>query len=99
MSEGIIERLRYEAAVRPNALSSIYPGDVLEVIDELIAWGKATEAALADRDRPCYWSEGSDEVIVWNSACGQAEYFECGGPDENSYQFCPYCGHRIEVQL
>ncbi len=59
---------------------------------------EVAEAALAERDTPCMWRAGGEEGIVWYTACDQAHYFDEEGPMENSYQFCPYCGHPIKVQ-
>lgn len=36
MSVGIEERLRHMAGVQPNHTVDVYPGDVLEVIDDLL---------------------------------------------------------------
>ena len=36
MSESILERLRYYARVDPRNTVSVFPGDVIEAIDELL---------------------------------------------------------------
>lgn len=58
-------------------------------------------AAMAERDEPCCWTRtDADEHDqanwnnVWDSTCLHAQTTE---PDDN-WQFCPFCGHRIEVQ-
>jgi DNA-directed RNA polymerase subunit RPC12/RpoP len=43
----------------------------------------------------CRWSfEGE----YWKTDCDNAHQFEVDGPDENGYNYCPYCGKRIEVE-
>lgn len=32
----------------------------------------------------------------WKTSCGNEHQFVDGGPKENSYIFCPYCGKRIK---
>lgn len=46
---------------------------------------------------PCNWRyiadlEGDDH---WMTACGNDHLFATGGPGENSYKFCPYCGKAL----
>jgi len=38
----------------------------------------------------CFWTE--DENGVWETSCGNAFQFETGGPIDNGFDFCPYCG-------
>lgn len=59
------------------------------------------EAALAERNTPCFWTriDGDEHGLanwnnVWESTCLRSQTTE---PSDN-WQFCPYCGHRIEVQ-
>lgn len=37
------------------------------------------------------------ESGYWKTACGLLEYFEYGGPRENAYVFCPFCGKEIDI--
>jgi len=41
-----------------------------------------------------WWSNWSD---YWETGCDNAHTFFDGGPTENKYRFCPYCGKRIAV--
>ena len=88
MSEGIIERLRYEAAVRPNALSSLYPGDVLEVVDAAIARAEHAEAALLDNQQPCVWTH---DGVYWSGQCGVQE--------SRPGRYCQECGHPTKPEV
>jgi hypothetical protein len=42
----------------------------------------------------CGWYEDSDHF--WGTSCGSAFEFNEGGPDENGFTFCPYCGLAIQ---
>lgn len=42
----------------------------------------------------CRWAE--DEDGNWWTACDEGHEFIEGGPDENGYGWCPYCGERLE---
>lgn len=33
---------------------------------------------------------------TYDTACGNAQYFNDGDINENSYRFCPYCGKKIK---
>jgi len=41
----------------------------------------------------CIWEE--DEDGNWDSECGDSFVFVAGGPEENNFTFCPYCGRCI----
>ena len=34
----------------------------------------------------------------WDTECGEGHYFTSGGPDENKYKYCPYCGKEIGLE-
>lgn len=45
----------------------------------------------------CKWTEDDDGN--WVTECGNMHEFTVGGPDENEYIYCPYCGKSMgEVQ-
>lgn len=44
-------------------------------------------------DLACRW--GEDEGGIWNSECGELFQFDCDGPEENGFKFCPYCGKEM----
>lgn len=41
----------------------------------------------------CKWTEDSDGI--WATDCGNMHEFFTGGPDENGYIYCSYCGRRV----
>jgi rRNA maturation endonuclease Nob1 len=43
----------------------------------------------------CEWRE--DEDGIWDTGCGNRFEFNHGGPPENSFEFCPYCGKKLKV--
>lgn len=45
---------------------------------------------MHDEKKSCYWKE--DEDGNWSSACGSLFVFLNGGPNENDFGYCPYCG-------
>ena len=42
------------------------------------------------KDGMCTWQE--DEEGNWHTGCHNMHTFFDGGPLDNEYQFCPYCG-------
>ena len=50
---------------------------------------------IASEHTPCLWTE--DEADIWHAACGTSHQFTNGGPAENHYEYCPYCGKIIKV--
>ena len=48
-----------------------------------------------------HWEETEDynaDVIYRCSVCESAFYLECDTPKDNEYNYCPYCGARMEDQ-
>ena len=45
----------------------------------------------------CEWKQHEREIDVYFTECGQAHIFVDGNPEENNYEYCPYCGKKIEV--
>lgn len=42
------------------------------------------------------WVEEDAEHNVWKClSCGELHQFEADGPQENGFQYCPYCGLPI----
>jgi len=41
----------------------------------------------------CTWNYDPDDY--WETECGHTHVFIDGGPDENEYRFCPYCGKTL----
>lgn len=48
------------------------------------------------KKRFCEWFHSSEGEGIWGTKCQQMHIFIDGGPVENSYVFCPYCGKKIE---
>jgi hypothetical protein len=46
----------------------------------------------------CCWSRDALDGD-WATACNQAFVFNDGGPEENAFRFCPYCGRVIVVDV
>lgn len=44
---------------------------------------------------PCKWTAESN-FDWWDSECGNTFVFIDGGPADNDFLFCPYCGGSIE---
>lgn len=44
----------------------------------------------------CVWQLEGD---CWDSDCGHAFVFNEGGPVENDFKFCPYCGDPLAEVL
>ena len=42
----------------------------------------------------CVWTE-DNWTGDYDTQCGQRQCFFDGGPVENKYAFCPYCGNKI----
>lgn len=70
-------------------------------IDELWALltktlGIVDEVLQAEPDtKPCQWEyDGNNR---WETSCENTFLFFAGGPQDNGFRFCPYCGGRLEV--
>lgn len=44
----------------------------------------------------CEWKQ-YDENDIYYTRCEQIHMFIDGGPTDNKYEYCPYCGKRIKV--
>ena len=61
--------------------------DLRRMLTAAIARAETAESALAERDKPCVWTEMDNGN--WHSGCDE-EFFYRG-------KFCPDCGHPVEV--
>ncbi len=43
-------------------------------------------------DQTCNWTEDIDGL--WATDCGHVFEFHEGGPENNGFQFCPWCGRN-----
>lgn len=46
-------------------------------------------------DNTCKWH--SDDDGYWNTGCHEKFVFIDGGPKENGFKFCPYCGNKLRA--
>ena len=46
----------------------------------------------------CGWSEEDGDSGAWATGCGNLFQFIDGGPAENGFKHCCYCGHEIEPE-
>ena len=44
-------------------------------------------------DDNCLWEENPDGQ--WETTCEQIFEFNNGGPENNGFGFCPYCGKKL----
>ena len=51
---------------------------------------------MPKKRKPCIWMQNEDGCYC--SSCHQMFEFNAGGPEDNHFAFCPYCGHPIEEQ-
>jgi hypothetical protein len=51
-------------------------------------------AEYQSRDGTCDWAENQDGA--YETSCGETFEFTDGGPKENKFKHCPYCGRRME---
>ena len=48
-------------------------------------------------DAICTWSQNiDDESGMWETTCSEAFLFNDGGPKDNSFRFCCYCGKPLK---
>lgn len=50
-----------------------------------------------NHDDVCEWKLEDEESNMYVTACEQRHLFFDGGPSENNYECCPYCGKTIKV--
>ena len=53
--------------------------------------------SLVGHDNHCSWHVEEDGCDIWRTGCGNAFVFNCDGPVENGFDFCPYCGGEIRM--
>ena len=47
----------------------------------------------------CTWKLVDDDDNVWATDCDNLHQFFDGGPKENHYRYCPYCGKEIVTEV
>lgn len=68
---------------------ALFPG--ANTIAEAMARRGATR-----RPRGCGWTETSDGY--WDTGCGHVFGFNDGGPHENTFKFCCFCGSPLRAE-
>ena len=51
-------------------------------------------AHARETPRPCTWTQNEDGVYETN--CDNMFVFNDGGPVENGFRYCPYCGLELK---
>ena len=47
----------------------------------------------------CYWRPESGDWVdenCWDTGCDNNFIFNDGGPFANNFEYCPYCGKKLE---
>ena len=57
---------------------------------EIVKQGSASDDA-------CEWRLCDEEANVYDTSCRNPHILIEGTPQENNYEFCPYCGRRIKI--
>lgn len=52
----------------------------------------------ASKPETCHWTQ-DDRDGHWTTACGHAFEFIDGGPLQNDFCFCPFCGRPLYAQI
>lgn len=55
--------------------------------------GGCDAVEYAEVKKPCKWTVDGDGV--WYTECGNAFVFDTGGPADNKFKVCPYCGGAL----
>ena len=50
-----------------------------------------------NHDDVCEWRLCDEEANVYDTSCRNPHILIEGTPQENNYEFCPYCGKKIKV--
>lgn len=48
----------------------------------------------------CNWTEDlqPDGDVAWETECDNLFVFTAGGPTENGFNYCPYCGDVLHIK-
>ena len=54
------------------------------------------QGGISDDDS-CEWRLCDEEANVYDTSCRNPHILIEGTPQENNYEFCPYCGKKIKI--
>lgn len=80
---------------------NISTASILRAIRAILALRERSEGKRGTRqlgpesDRTCKWQLEDEDQGLWSTKCGNDHVFISGGPLENQYLYCPYCGDRL----
>ena len=60
---------------------------------EIVKQGGISDAS----DYVCEWRLCDEEANVYDTSCRNPHILIEGTPQENNYEFCPYCGKKIKI--
>ena len=60
---------------------------------EIVKQGDVSDAS----DYVCEWRLCDEEANVYDTSCRNPHILIEGTPQENNYEFCPYCGKKIKI--
>ena len=60
---------------------------------EIVKQGGISDAS----DYVCKWRLCDEEANVYDTSCRNPHILIEGTPQENNYEFCPYCGKKIKI--
>ena len=43
----------------------------------------------------CHWRPEDEDCQIFETDCLNSFMFNDGGPVENGFRFCPYCGNKL----
>ena len=81
---------RYEGGTFGNYKGTDYyikKSDAIEIVKQ----GGVSDAS----DYVCEWRLCDEEANVYDTSCRNPHILIEGTPQENNYEFCPYCGKKI----
>ena len=88
MSESILERLRYYARVDPRNTVSVFPGDVIEAVDELLRGLSIGRILDMMKAAPCMEEETLKMIrrevadYMYSEGCSYCQDIEASPPPE-----------------
>ena len=64
--------------------------------NENVDYMRRFKEIIDDSESPCEWKLESDEWSTWATGCKSSFAFTEGNIEDNSLEYCPYCGHKIK---